>query len=81
NSSKGWPAGWNRAVVDTASFDTASTGQPDQADDADIVAIEVGLEYGDGIANNALALYPNAHGNPVGFHLAEVGFSTRSRTW
>ncbi|HWU59178.1 MAG TPA: family 78 glycoside hydrolase catalytic domain [Microbacteriaceae bacterium] len=86
NSTKGWPAGWNRAVVDTASFDTASfdtaPSEPaHQADDVAIVAIEVGLEYGDGIANNALALYPNARGNAVGFHLAEVGFSTRSRTW
>lgn len=71
SSSKGWPAGWNRVAVDTAGI----------ADEVDVIAVEVGLEYGAGIANNALALYPHAQGNALGFHLAEVGFSTRSRTW
>jgi alpha-L-rhamnosidase len=71
SASKGWPAGWNRVAVDTAGI----------AAELDIVAIEIGLEYEEGTANNALGLYPNAKGNPVGFHLAEVGFSRRPRTW
>ena len=44
NSSTGWPAGWNRVAVETAGL----------GDDVTITAIEVGLEYGDTRANNAL---------------------------
>jgi alpha-L-rhamnosidase len=71
SSSTGWPAGWNRVAVDTAGF----------GEGVEIVAIEVGLEYGDDPANNALAVYPSESGIRAGFHLGEIGFSTKSRTW
>jgi alpha-L-rhamnosidase len=70
-SSTGWPAGWNRVAVDTAGL----------GDGVEVVAIEVGLEYGDLPANNALAIYPSESGIRAGFHLSEIGFSTNSRTW
>jgi alpha-L-rhamnosidase len=71
SSSTGWPAGWNRVAVDTAGL----------GDDVEVVAIEVGLEFGDGPANNALAVYPSESGIRTGFHLGEIGFSTVTRTW
>jgi alpha-L-rhamnosidase len=70
-SSTGWPAGWNRVVADTMGL----------GEGVEIVAIEVGLEYGDDSATNALAVYPREDGIRAGFHLGEVGFSTKSRTW
>lgn len=66
-----WPAGWNRVAVDTADLGASVA----------IVGIEVGLEYHDAAAGNALALYPVRAGIPSGFHLGEVGFSTAVRTW
>jgi alpha-L-rhamnosidase len=71
SSSTAWPAGWNRVAVDTAGM----------GDDLEVVAIEVGLEYGEEEAENALAVYPSESGIRSGFHLGEVGFSTRTRTW
>ncbi|WP_243065001.1 family 78 glycoside hydrolase catalytic domain [Humibacter sp. RRB41] len=71
STSTAWPAGWNRVAVDTVGL----------ADHLDVVAIEVGLTYGDDAAENALAVYPRENGLPAGFHLGEVGFSTLRRTW
>jgi alpha-L-rhamnosidase len=71
STSTGWPAGWNRVAVDTVGL----------ADELEVVAIEVGLTYGDDAAENALAVYPRENGIPAGFHLGEVGFSTLQRTW
>jgi alpha-L-rhamnosidase len=71
NASTGWPAGWNRVAVDTGGLDDGVT----------ITAIEVGLEYGDALANNALAVYPTENDSRARFHLSEVGFSTVTRTW
>jgi alpha-L-rhamnosidase len=71
SSSTGWPAGWNRVAVDTAGI----------GDGVEVVAIEVGLEFGDDPANNALAVYPSGKGIRAGFHLSEIGFSATSRTW
>jgi alpha-L-rhamnosidase len=71
SSSTGWPAGWNRVAVDTAGL----------GDGVEVVAIEVGLEFGDDPANNALAIYASESGIRAGFHLGEIGFSTTSRTW
>lgn len=71
NSSTSWPAGWNRVAVETAGL----------GDDVAITAIEVGLEYGDTRANNALSVYPSESDIRAQFHLSEVGFSTESRTW
>lgn len=71
SSSTGWPAGWNRVAVDTTGLDQ----------DISIVALEVGLVYGDEPTDNALALYPRESGLRAGFHLGEVGFSAKARTW
>ncbi|HEY5223816.1 MAG TPA: family 78 glycoside hydrolase catalytic domain [Microbacteriaceae bacterium] len=71
STSTGWPAGWNRVAVDSVGV----------ADEAVVVAIEVGLKYGEEAANNALAVYPSEDGIRTGFHLSEVGFSTMRRTW
>jgi alpha-L-rhamnosidase len=71
NASTGWPAGWNRVAVDTAGLSNGVT----------IIAIEVGLEYGDAHPSNALAVYPTECDSRAQFHLSEVGFSTESRTW
>jgi alpha-L-rhamnosidase len=70
-SSTGWPAGWNRVAIDTAGLDSGLT----------ITAIEVGLEYGEARADNALAVYPPESEVRAQFHLSEVGFSTGTRTW
>jgi alpha-L-rhamnosidase len=71
SSSTGWPAGWNRVAVDTAGL----------GEGVEVVAIEVGLEYREDSASNALAVYPSESGISAGFHLGEIGFSTRTRTW
>jgi alpha-L-rhamnosidase len=71
SSSTSWPAGWNRVTVDTAELGYG----------VEVVAIEVGLEYGDNFVNNALAVYPGESGMRAGFHLSEIGFSTTARTW
>jgi alpha-L-rhamnosidase len=71
SSSTGWPAGWNRVAVDMSGL----------GEGVEVVAIEVGLEYGDYPANDALAVYPSGSGIGAGFHLSEVGFSMKSRTW
>ncbi|MCX7522526.1 family 78 glycoside hydrolase catalytic domain [Microbacterium sp. STN6] len=71
SSSTAWPAGWNRVAVDTSGI----------AEDATVVAIEVGLEYGEEDAENALAVYPSQSDLRSAFHLGEVGFSTAKRTW
>jgi alpha-L-rhamnosidase len=70
-SSTGWPAGWNRVAVDTTHLGR----------NVEVTALEVGLEYGDEPADNALAVYPSENGIRTGFHLGEVGFSTSARTW
>lgn len=66
-----WPAGWNRVAVDTTDLDST----------LEVVAIEVGLEYRNDVADNALAVYPAQDGIRSGFHLSDVGFSTVARTW
>ncbi|MFF1572318.1 family 78 glycoside hydrolase catalytic domain [Leifsonia sp. NPDC058292] len=70
-SSDGWPAGWNRVAVDTRGL----------GDGIAVVAVEVGLAWGDAPNDNALAVYASGDGIQPGFHLGEVGYSIRPRTW
>lgn len=64
-----WPAGWNRVSIDL---------EPGEADN--VVELEIGLVVV-GEAGDDLAVYKADPDTPFAFHLGDVGFSGRMRSW
>jgi alpha-L-rhamnosidase len=71
SSSVAWPAGWNRVAVDTTKLDAGVA----------VVAMEVGLDFVDNLADDSLSVYAREADIRSAFHLGEVGFSRNARTW